>query len=482
MYHTRIARLVATLALLAMADAVAAEAESSPMPVVCTSCTFFKNVSILKVEQVTDKKGKVTGKRGEVKRAFNVLVVDNRIEKIEPVSSLAPPGALVIDGTGSTLMPGLIDAHTHVMYATLRQEELLSADAGYINVVAVKAAEDMLMRGFTSIRDLGGPVFGLKRAIDRGLAKGPRIWPSGAFISQTGGHGDFRMPTDMPAGPTDFTYAERQGAAAIADSPDMVRKRVREQLALGASQIKVMVGGGVSSAYDPLDVTQYTAEEVRAAVEAAENWGTYVTVHVYTDKAVNQAIEAGVKCIDHGQLLEGEETFKKMADRGIWLSLQAFFNDGDRKIPYPEGSDKYQKQMKLYEGTKRAYTLAIKHRTKLAWGTDVLYDPDYAAKQGRMLSKLVTDQKLFTAAEALMMATATNAELLALSGERSPYKGKLGVVEVGALADLLLVRGDPVANIALINEPEKNFLVIMKDGRIYKNITTGQVSASPTSP
>jgi hypothetical protein len=135
----------------------------------------------------------------------------------------------------------------------------------------------------------------------------------------------------------------------------MVRKRAREQLALGASQLKLMAGGGVSSAYDPLDVTQYTAEEMRAVVEAAENWGTYITVHAYTNKAVNQAIEAGVKCIDHGQLLEDEEPFKTMAKKGVWLSLQAFFNDGDRKSPYPEGSDTYKKQMLLYAGTKRAY-------------------------------------------------------------------------------------------------------------------------------
>jgi imidazolonepropionase-like amidohydrolase len=136
-------------------------------------------------------------------------------------------------------------------------------------------------------------VFGLKRAIDLGLVVGPRIWPSGAFISQTGGHGDFRLPIDLPAAPGDFTYSERIGAAAIADSANAVRVRAREQLALGASQIKLMAGGGVSSNYDPLDVTQYTVAELRAAVEAAENWGTYVTVHAYTPRAVRQALEAG---------------------------------------------------------------------------------------------------------------------------------------------------------------------------------------------
>ncbi len=224
-------------------------------------------------------------------------------------------------------MPGLIDAHTHIMFATLTPVEVLTSDAVFVGIAAAKAAEEMLMRGFTSIRDMGGPVFGLKRAIDRGLAVGPRIWPSGAFISQSGGHGDFRLPTDLPARPGDFTHSERVGGAAIADSPDMVRQRARELLALGASQLKLMAGGGVSSAYDPLDVTQYTVPELRAAVEAAENWGTYVTVHAYTPRAVRQALEAGVRVIEHGQLLD-EDTVKLMAEKGAWWSLQPFIDDG----------------------------------------------------------------------------------------------------------------------------------------------------------
>jgi imidazolonepropionase-like amidohydrolase len=181
----------------------------------------------------------------------------------------------------------------HLVFATLSQVAVLTGDIGFVNIAASTAASDMLLRGFTSVRDLGGPTFGLKQAIDAGLVPGPRIWPSGAFISQTGGHGDFRLPNDLPARPGDFTHSERVGAAAIADDPDTVRQRAREQLALGASQVKLMAGGGVSSHYDPLDVTQYTVAELRAAVEAAENWGTYVTVHAYTPRAVRQAIEAG---------------------------------------------------------------------------------------------------------------------------------------------------------------------------------------------
>jgi imidazolonepropionase-like amidohydrolase len=377
----------------------------------------------------------------------------------------ANPALTIIDGGGRTLMPGLIDAHVHIMFATIPQLAVLTSDIGFVNVAAAKAANDMLLRGFTSIRDLGGPVFGLKQGIDAGLVAGPRIWPSGAFISQSGGHGDFRLPNDMPARPGDFTYSERVGAAAIADDPDTVRKRAREQLALGASQIKLMAGGGVTSNYDPLDVTQYTVAELRAAVEAAENWGTYVTVHAYTPRAVRQSIEAGVRCIDHGQLLD-DATARLMAEKGIWWSLQPFVDD--RPSPFPEGSANRRKQLEMFNGTDTAYALAKKHKVKTAWGTDTLFDAKAAAAQGEQLAKMV---RWYTPAEALKMATADNGELLALSGLRSPYEGKLGVVEAGALADLLLVDGDPIANIDLIADPAKNFVVIMKDGRIYKNTT-----------
>ncbi len=395
----------------------------------------------------------------------NVLVVGNTIKAISTAALAVPKdhAAVRIAGGGRTLMPGLIDAHTHVMFATLPQAQVLTGDIGFVNVAAVKAANDMLMRGFTSIRDLGGPVFGLKRGIDAGLVAGPRIWGSGSFVSQSGGHGDFRLPNELPARPGDFTYSERVGAAAIADSADLVRQRVREQLALGASQIKLMAGGGVASSYDPLDVTQYTVPELRAAVEAAENWGTYVTVHAYSPRAVRQAIEAGVKCIDHGQLLD-DATAKLMAEKGVWWSLQPFMDDG--RSPFPPGSINRIKQEAMWAGTDAAYALAKKYKIKTAWGTDALFSPEAAAKQGADLVKL---RKWYTPAEALRMATADNAQLLALSGERSPYRGKLGVVQEGAFADLLLVDGDPLANLELVADPERNFVVIMKDGKVYKN-------------
>lgn len=405
----------------------------------------------------------------KLSKPMNVLVVANQIKSISASPILALPDVTLttVKGGGRTLMPGLIDAHTHIMFATVPQLAVLTSDIGFINVAAVKAASDMLLRGFTTIRDMGGPSFGLKRGIDAGIVVGPRIWPAGAFISQTGGHGDFRLPNDFPARPGDFTYSERVGGAAIADDPDTVRKRAREQLALGASHIKMMAGGGVSSVYDPLDVTQYSVPELRAAVDAAENWGTYVAVHAYTPRAVRQAIEAGVKCIDHGQLLD-ESTVKLMSEKGSWWSLQPFLDDEDA-TPFAEGSENRKKQLQMISGTDNAYRLAKQYKIKTAWGTDSLFDAKVTARQGIQLTKLT---RWYTSAEILKMATSNNAELLALSGLRSPYEGKLGVVQEGALADLLLVDGDPISNLKLIENPAQNFLVIMKDGIIYKNIAT----------
>ncbi|MCP5319901.1 MAG: amidohydrolase family protein [Pseudomonadales bacterium] len=399
----------------------------------------------------------------------NVLVRGNRIESIsrQPFAASDAAGALRIAGNGRTLMPGLIDAHYHLMMAGMTMPVLMSADVGYLNLLVARTARELLLRGFTSIRDMAGPSFSIKRAIDQGLVDGPRIWPSGAMISQTGGHGDFRMPYEVPAVTgAPLSRSEVLNMGAIADSPDEVRKKTREQLMLGASQIKLAAGGGVASLYDPLDVSQFSEAEIRAAVEAAENWGTYVTVHAYTPRAIRTAIAAGVKSIEHGQLMD-EPTARLIAEKGVWLNLQAFL-DNEFANPFPEGSPQRAKQLQMFTGTDNAFNLARKYRVKLAWGTDILLDPRLTDRPGAILATMT---RWFTPAEALRIATSSNAELLQLSGPRSPYPGKLGVVAEGALADLLLVDGNPLEDIGLIADPAKNFVVIMKDGKIYKDAT-----------
>jgi imidazolonepropionase-like amidohydrolase len=329
--------------------------------------------------------------------------------------------------------------------------------------MAGREAQRTLLRGFTSVRDAGGPSFALKRAIDEGAIAGPRIYPSGAFITQTAGHGDFRLRHEVPRACGTLSHGEVTGASTIADGVDQVLRAAREQLLLGASQLKVMAGGGIASPYDPIDVTQYTEAELRAAVEAAEDWGTYAMVHAYTPRAISRSIRAGVRCIEHGHLAD-DPTAQLMAETATWWSLQPFLDDEDAYvIPDPAGR---AKQLQVTAGTDRSYGLARKHGVKVAWGSDILFDASLAARQGRQLAKLT---RWYTPAEVLVSATSGNAELLAICGPRNPYPGRLGVVEPGALADLLLVDGDPIANIDLLADPDRSLLVVMKDGRIHKD-------------
>jgi len=255
---------------------------------------------------------------------------------------------------------------------------------------------------------------------------------------------------------------ERQGGAAIADSADEVRLRVREQLLLGASQIKLVAGGGVSSPRTTLDMLTFTTPELRAGVEAAADRNTYAAVHAFPPAAIRRAVDAGAQCIEHGHLMD-EEIAKLMADKGVWLSTQPFVGEEDQEPLTGQARVNFQK---LLTGTVALYPLARKHGLKTAFGTDLLFSPDLAERQGLMLTHL---KRWYSNVEILKMATSDNAELLALSGTLNPYPGKLGVVEPGAHADLLVVAGDPLQDIALLAAPDENLVVIMKEGKIHKD-------------
>jgi imidazolonepropionase-like amidohydrolase len=437
-----IACLVAAASIcLGLSSAPSAQAQSA-------KAVLFQNVRIF------------DGKSDALSPPSNVLVRDNKIEKVS-TAAIAADGADRIDGGGRVLMPGLIDAHWHAMLARSSPVEAITGDVGYLNLVAAAEATATLMRGFTTVRDLGGPVFGLKRAIDEGLVVGPRIYPSGAMITATGGHADFRSLTELPRSSGELSRGEQIGGSAITDNPDEVRLRTREQLAQGASQIKLVGGGGVASPLSPLDMVTFTEPELRAAVEIANNWGTYVAVHAYTPAAMQVAIAAGAKCIEHGHLMD-EATAKLMAEKGVWLSTQPFVEEDSA----PLSGQQQDRLRQVVAGVDTVYALAKKYKLKTAFGSDLLFSERLAARQGAALARLA---RWYTTPELLKMATAANGELMALSGPRNPYPGKLGVVEQGALADLLLVDGNPIENIKLIEDPARNFVVIMKDGKIYKN-------------
>ncbi|KGR36012.1 prolidase [Vibrio campbellii] len=416
------------------------------------SSTLIKNANVF------------DGTSKHLKKGMSVLVEGNKITAMGRSIS-EPKEVTVIDAKGKTLIPGLIDAHWHTMFANASMRELMNSDFGYLNLVAAKGANNTLMRGFTTIRDAGGNPFAIKQASDEGLIDGPRIYPSGGPISQTSGHFDYRGRFDVPANSNDpLNYLERNSLAIVADGVPEVTKRVREQLRLGATQIKLAAGGGVSSSYDPIDVAEYTYEEFKAAVDVAESWNTYVMVHVFTNKGAQTALKAGVKSIEHGNLLS-EETFKMMKEKDAWLSMQPIFDDEDA-IPFPPGSFQEAKFKLVTKGTARGIELAKKYGVPIAFGTDMLFDPSLANKQGKFLTKLTP---WFEPWEILKMATHDNAQLLKLSGPRDPYPGKLGVIEKDALADLILIDGNPLEDIMLVANAEEKFVLIMKDGKIYKN-------------
>jgi imidazolonepropionase-like amidohydrolase len=397
----------------------------------------------------------------------NVFVVGNRIAEVS-TEPLAAANARIIDGGGRTLMPGLIDSHVHLMINDAPHLSIYEKPWPYVGAQAVAGAEAMLLRGFTTVRDVGGPVVGLKDAIDQGFVKGPRVLPSGAFISQTSGHGDLATSsaklspyfTGIPDKATLF------GWGFVADGVPEVQKAAREVLRTGATQIKVMAGGGVSSYFDPLDTTQYTLEELKAIVVEAEHWGTYVAAHAYTDAAVQLCIDAGIKSIEHGPFLT-EKTLKRMAKEGVWLSPQAYLFGMTPEELNIVGTPAEPKMRQVNTDSDIVMRLAGKLGVKVAWGTDLFGPP---AKQALQPLEFRARARYFSNVEILRQATSLNAELLELSGLRHPYtEGALGVIERGAYADIILVDGNPLDDIELMVDPATNFRLIMKDGVIYKN-------------
>jgi len=395
----------------------------------------------------------------------DVLIESRRVVAVSssPIAGDQSDGVLEIQADGKFLMPGLSDAHAHLMGNANTMLDFLQGPTGVVYGNTIAGAKDTLLRGFTTVRDLGGDTASIKSLIDRGTFEGPRIFPSQAMISQTSGHADFAFSYEAPAefggrtSRTDDLHFTR-----VANGVPHVLAAVREQLRQGASQIKLTVGGGVSSMYDPLNTLQYTSEEIEAAVKAASDYGTYVATHVYTVEGIRRAVAAGVKSIEHGHLAD-EDTIKLLADEGVWLSMQPFLEPDHH---YADAS-RTAKNAEVCQGTDDVYGWAKQHGVKTAWGTDLLLEPKLAARQSEMAARL---GQWYSNVEALKMLTSGNAELFELAGPRNSYgAAKLGVIAEGAWADLILVDGDPLEDLSVIADPDDRFVVIMKDGRIVKN-------------
>jgi imidazolonepropionase-like amidohydrolase len=402
------------------------------------------------------------GTSDTLKAGAQVLVEGNKIASVDTSNNSPPSDTTVIDCGDRVLMPGMIDAHWHTLYAAVPMPMLLSGDPGSIFTASTAEAERTLLRGFTTVRDLGGPVFSFKQAIDSGTIAGPRIFPAGAMITTSGGHGDLRMLSEIPRNAGQLSLSELLGSAAIADSIGDLSMRVREQLLQGASQIKLVGGGGVSSPRSPLDISTFSEGELRQAVDVARDWNTYVTVHAFAPNAVRRAVSAGAACIEHAHLID-EETARIVADRGVWLSIQPFLTNED--VAHQVGAAT-QRMQQVFAGTSTVYGFIRRYGIKVAWGSDVLFSPELTLRQGVMLSHL---SNWYTNAETLRMATSVNAELLAMSNLRTPYQGKLGVIQPGAFADLLVFNENPLEDIRVIEDPARKLAVVMKDGKFYKN-------------
>ena len=393
---------------------------------------------------------------------IDVLVEGNKIKRIGKINA---PNAVKIDGQGGTLTPGFIDTHTHIALVAPFDQLENEYDGVYVGAVAAQMAENMLMRGFTSVRDAGGASIGIMRAINEGRLIGPRIFSSGAFLTQTSGHLDMHDHTHnhrMIGGHP--SQAELLGHYITADGPAEVMTAVRENMRKGATQIKIATNGGISSRYAPLDIFGFTQEEITAAVDAAGDFGTYVMAHVYYDRAIDRTLTAGVKSIEHGNMMT-ESSMKKLVEAGAFLSIQA--SASQSRSPAWFSADQKAKHKLARDGFFKMVELAKKYKAKITFSSDWFGSDDAFALQSQ---EWIARKDLWTPLEIMRQATATAGDLLALSGQRNPHQeGKLGVIEEGAYADLVIVNGNPLVDISLLADPEKNILLIMKDGKIYKN-------------
>lgn len=437
-----------------------AKAEPAPAPVPVNSeaadpaeekVTLIQNVNVF------------DGVNEKLIKGAHVVVTGNLISKIS-TEAIELPDAEVIDGGGKTMIPGLIDVHWHTTYAYTPAKILLlnEGDMAEVAIRSMTGAKETLLRGFTTVRDAGGNPFAIKKLIDSGEYPGHRILPAGPFMSPTAGHADHYGLLETPRDKSNVNYWERNMMAMTSDGTAEVRLRSRDILKFGATQIKITTGGGVSSEFDPLDVSEYSVDEIKAVVEEATNYNTYVMSHVMTDKGVRTSVEAGVMSIEHG-FFASEETLRLMKEKGAWLSPQPMVLE-DMNWANPVSAAKFKQ---VVDAVDALYPRAKKVGVNLAFGTDQLLDASKAHQQSEYLVRL---GKWFTPYEALKIATSENARLLELSGPRHPYQeGPLGVIKEGAYADLILVDGNPLEDLALVGDPQKNFVLIMKDGEIFKN-------------
>jgi imidazolonepropionase-like amidohydrolase len=384
-----------------------------------------------------------------------LLVEDETIREVSD-KPIKASSAAAIDCGGRTLMPGLIDCHAHVTLSEVFLRQLENVPVTLMTARAAVSMRAMLDRGFTTIRDTGGADWGLKAAVDQGLLDGPRLFISGRAIGPTGGHADMRRRTD-PGFPCGCCHA-LAFTMATADGDAEVRKTVREEMRQGCDQVKIMMSGGVASPYDPLDSLQYSPGEVAAAVEEAHAFGRYVCAHAYTVEAITRAARAGVRCIEHGNLID-EPTARLMASKGMLLTanLVTYYAMRDRGASLGMTPEMLAKNELVIEGGLRSLEICKRAGVPVAYGTDLL--GPLQEEQGR---EFVLRSQVLSPMEIIRSATLVGAQIIR-------REGKLGCLKPGAFADLLVLDGNPLKDLGLFQKTDKSLVMIMKGGQFYRN-------------
>ncbi|MDB4307737.1 amidohydrolase family protein [Gammaproteobacteria bacterium] len=446
-------------------SAVFAEESTAQLP----SQTLFKNVHVW------------DGTSDGITKKTNVLIENNIIKKVRALDSDAHAEANIVDGAGRILMPGLIDSHVHFNMMLIPDgiPGLETSTWEQYGALAMVSAREYIMSGFTTVRDLGGMGVGYKKVIDSGVAAGPRIYAAGTFISQTSGHGDFRLGS-QPAGTSN---AEKLRITALADGVPEVLKVTRENFANGSAFVKLMVGGGVSSEKDPLHSEQFTDAEISAVVETAEKWDSYSAAHVYHADHIKRALRLGIESIDHGHFID-KEGMKLLVKKDAFLStnLAAFSQEVlDHPVYGNPNGPQYPKMMQFLSRGEGFKQLANKYKPKMVFNTDIVLST-------LPVTRAVRDNAMYMHADmmgnlaALKAMTSVGGELAQATGQNNPYPKKLGVIEEGAYADIILVDGNPLEDITVLGAHEVIFTreemrgetvdtidFIMKDGKVYHN-------------
>ncbi|HEY8566144.1 MAG TPA: amidohydrolase family protein [Beijerinckiaceae bacterium] len=398
---------------------------------------------------------------GELRDGYEVLIEGDTIREVadKPIRS---DGATVVDCGGRTLMPGLIDSHVHVM---LSEVNIRSLEAVPLTLATARAAvlmKGMLDRGFTTVRDTGGADWGLKLAAEQGSLAGPRLFIAGQAIGPTGGHSDARRRTDYSLGLRCHCCNAMSFSMCVSDGVSEVRKSAREQLRQGADHVKIMMSGGVASPYDPLDSLQFSPEEAKAAVDEAVAFGRYACAHAYTPEAITRAATAGVRVIEHGNLID-EASAKVMAEKGMFLvaNLVAYYAMRERAAEYGMNADMLQKNDLVIDGGLRSLEICKRAGVPVGYGSDLL-----GQLQGEQAREFLLRREVLEPIDIIRSATTVGAQIMRM-------EGKIGTIQPGAFADLILVEGDPLADFALFQEQGRHLAAIVKGGQFHKNRLNG---------